>query len=431
MSAPRRFLPDISADELGSIQTRGLNWTLRHAFAGNPGYRAKLREAGYEPGQEISLGDLEKLPFTTADDLRQGYPLPLLCVPEERIARVHASSGTTGKRKVLAYTRADIDAWKHMFARCYELAGLTTEDRVQIAVGYGLWTAGAGFQLGCEHFGAMAVPVGLGNMDVHIQLLTDMRSSVLCSTASMALLMGEEVRKHRLAGKIALKKIIFGAEPHSQKMRAHFQEMLGVAESFDIAGLTELYGPGTGLECQAHQGIHYWADFYILEILNPETLRPALPGEVGEMVVTSLKKEAAPLIRYRTRDLTRLLPGECPCGCAFPRHDAIHGRSDDMFIFRAVNIYPGQVARVLERFPELNGEYAIRLTRKDGKDQMLIKVERAAGMDAAYDQNLEEAVSAELRKQVMVRAWVEVTNPGELPRSPGKTTRVQDDREIG
>jgi len=242
--------------------------------------------------------------------------------------------------------------------------------------------------------------------------------------------MGEEVQKRRLADKIALKKIIFGAEPHSHKMRTHFQEILGVTESFDIAGLTELYGPGTGLECQAHQGTHYWADFYILEILDPQTLRPAKPGEVGEMVVTSLKKEAAPLIRYRTRDLTRLLPGACPCGCAFPRHDTIKGRSDDMFIFRAVNIYPGQVAEVLEQFPQLNGEYSIRLTRKDSKDQMLIKVERAAAADAAYDQNLSEAVSAELRKQVMVRAWVEVTNPGELPRNAGKTARVQDDREL-
>ena len=431
MSVSRRFLPDISADEIAHVQAMGLNWTLRHAFAGNPGYRAKLAEAGYDPGRELSLDDLASLPFTTADDLRRGYPLPLLCVPEDRVVRVHSSSGTTGKRKVLAYTQADIDTWKLMFARCYELAGLSTQDRVQIAVGYGLWTAGAGFQLGCEHFGAMAVPVGLGNMDVHLRLLADMRSTVLCSTASMALLMGEEVRKRRLEDTIALKKIIFGAEPHSHKMRAHFEEMLGVSESFDIAGLTELYGPGTGLECPAHQGIHYWADLYILEILDPDTLLPAKPGEIGEMVVTTLCKEAAPLIRYRTRDLTRLIPGPCPCGCPLPRHDAIQGRSDDMFIFRAVNIYPGQVADVLERFPELNGEFNIRLTRKDSKDQMLIKVERRAGIDPAYDQNLEEAVSAELRKRMMVRAWVEVAGPETLPRSFGKTIRVQDDREMG
>ncbi len=431
MPTPHRFLPDLSQDQIADIQTTGLNWTLRHAYGGSPAYREKLAAAGYEPGQTLTLDDLSGLPFTSVEDLRQGYPLPLLSVPQEQVVRVHASSGTTGKRKVLAYTQGDIDTWKHMFARCYELAGLTVLDRVQIAVGYGLWTAGAGFQLGCEHFGAMAVPVGPGNMEIHLQLLEDVGSTVLCSTASMALLMGEEVQKRHLKGKIALKKAIFGAEPHSDKMRGRFHDMLGIEESFDIVGMTELYGPGSGLECQAHDGIHYFSDLYILEILDPQTLKPVAPGEVGEMVVTTLRKEAAPLIRYRTRDLTRLIPGQCACGVCLPRHDRILGRSDDMFIFRGVNIYPGQVAAVLEHFRELGSEFRIQLFRKGGKDQMLLQVERRPETDPAYDQNLSEAVSEELRKQVMVRAWVEVLGQGELPRSFGKTRRVTDDREAG
>ncbi|MFZ5428563.1 MAG: phenylacetate--CoA ligase [Thermodesulfobacteriota bacterium] len=431
MPTSNRFLPDLSEDELSARQADGLNWTLRHAFQGSPAYRAKLEAAGYEPGQALTLDDLSRLPFTSVEDLREGYPLPLLSVPEDQVVRVHASSGTTGKRKVLAYTQADIDTWKLMFARCYELAGLTTLDRVQIAVGYGLWTAGAGFQLGCEHFGAMAVPVGPGNMEIHLQLLEDLQSTVMCSTASMALLMAEEVQKRRLKDRIALRKAIFGAETHSAKMRARFQEMLGLEESFDIVGMTELYGPGTGLECRAHEGVHYWADLYILEILDPETLKPVAPGETGEMVVTTLRKEAAPLIRYRTRDLTRLLPGKCACGCTLPRHDKILGRSDDMFIFRGVNIYPGQIAAVIEHFRELGSEFRIHLFRKGGKDQMLLQVERRPETDPAYAQNLSEAVSEELRKQVMVRAWVEVMGQGELPRSFAKTKRVVDDREAG
>jgi len=428
MSEKYRFLPSLSPEKTAAIQTEGLNRTLRHAFAGNPRYRERLAGAGYDPAQTVGLDDLSRIPVTTVDELRLGYPLPLLSVPESEVVRIHASSGTTGKRKILAYTQNDIDTWKDMFARCYELAGLTPLDRVQIAVGYGLWTAGAGFQLGCERFGAMSVPIGPGNMEIHLQLLEDLQTTCLCSTASMALLLAEEVAKHNLRKKISLKKAIFGAETHTPKMRARFEEWLGLEDSFDISGMTELYGPGAGLECAAHAGIHYWADLYILEVLDPVTLVPVAPGEVGEMVVTTLKKEAAPLIRYRTRDLTRLIPGDCPCGLSIPRHDKILGRSDDMFIFRGVNIYPGQIAAVLETFPELGSEFQIRLTRKDGRDQMLVKIERKLGVPADLDQNLAEAVSVEMRKHLLARGWVEIVSPGELPRSFGKTRRLIDDR---
>ena len=427
--AKQAFIPNISADELAARQLDGLRWTLEHAFRGSEAYHARLREVGFEPGDLKSLDDLRRLPFCSVEDLRDGYPLPLLSVPEERVVRIHGSSGTTGKRKILAYTQKDIDDWKDMMARCFELAGCTPRDRVQICVGYGLWTAGAGFQLGCEHFGAMAVPVGPGLMDIQLQLLKDLKPSTICSTASMALLLAEEVERRGLRDKIGLKRAIFGAEAHSPKMRARFEELLGLDGSFDISGMTELYGPGAGLECSAHQGIHYWADYYILEILDPETLEPVAPGEVGEMVVTTLRKEAAPLIRYRTHDLTRLIPGQCTCGCCLPRHDHILGRSDDMIIVRGVNIYPGQIAEILGMFPQMGSEYQILLTRKEGRDFMSLKAERAEGVPDDDCGRLASAVADALHRHLLVGAQVEVLVPGSLPRTFAKTRRVVDERD--
>jgi phenylacetate-CoA ligase len=428
MRSTYRFLPEYTQEELADKQLEGLKWSVRHAYAGSPAYQEKFKEAGVASDDIRSLDDLTRLPFTTVQDLRAGYPFPLVSVPLDRIVRVHASSGTTGKRKVLAYTRKDIEDWKIMMARCFELAGLTRQDRIQIAVGYGLWTAGAGFQLGCEHFGAMALPLGPGNLDFQLQFLQDMQSTCMCSTASMALLLAEQVEKHGVREKIALKKLIFGSEPHTVKMRNRVKQLLGVSDCFDISGLTELYGPGAGLDCPAHEGIHYWADYYILEIVDPETLKPVAPGEMGEMVITTLCKEAAPLIRYRTRDLCRIIPHTCSCGLCLPMHDKIMGRSDDMIIFRGVNIYPGQIADVLERFPELSSEYQIHLTRKDGLDHMLISVERKPDTPADLDANLSEAVAVELRKKLLVRGNVRVVNPLGLPRTYGKSKRVMDER---
>jgi len=424
-----RFLPDLSADEVAARQLQGLKWTVEHAFAGSPHYQRTFREVGLRPGDVTSLDDLSRLPFTSVEDLREGYPLPLLSVPEEQVVRIHASSGTTGKRKVLAYTQNDVNTWMDMMARCYELAGCTPLDRVQICVGYGLWTAGVGFQLGCERLGAMALPVGPGMLDIQVQILTDLGATTLCSTASMALLMAEEVEKRGLSSRLKLKRGIFGAEPHTPKMRERFEALLGLEDSFDIVGMTELYGPGTGLECPAHDGIHYWADCYILEVLDPETLRPVAPGEIGEMVVTTLSKEAAPLIRYRTRDLTRLIEGECACGVRLPRHDKILGRSDDMVIVRGVNIYPGQVAEVLGRFPELSSEYQIVLTRVDGKDYMAVTVERAEGATGGGDEALAKAVGQVMHKSLLVSAQIRIVDHGELPRTFAKSRRVLDERQ--
>jgi len=428
MNARTRFFPDFTPESLRRQQLSGLQWTVRHAYHGNSFYRERLQNAGVDPDGIQSLEDLASLPVTTADDLRNGYPFPLLSVPEEDLVRIHASSGTTGKRKILSYTQKDVDTWKVMMARCFELAGLNRRDRVQIAVGYGLWTAGAGFQLGCEHFGALALPLGPGNLEIQLQFLVDLKPTCLCSTASMALLLAEEVEKFGLQDEVRLQRIIFGAEPHTDKMRERVGSVFGLKEMFDIPGLTELYGPGTGLECREHAGSHYWADLYILEILDPDTLKPVEPGEVGEMVVTSLTKEGAPLIRYRTRDLSRVIPGECPCGLGLPRHDRILGRSDDMFIFRGVNIYPGQIAEVLGSFAELSSEYQIVLERQDGLDVMQLNVERHPETGALGDEPLMSAVARAMRKHLLVRSQVKVVNPGELPRTFAKTKRVMDHR---
>jgi phenylacetate-CoA ligase len=344
------------------------------------------------------------------------------------VVRVHASSGTTGKRKVLCYTQKDIDDWANMFARCYEMAGLTRGDRVQIAVGYGLWTAGVGFQLGCERFGALTIPVGPGNRDMHCELMVDLQSTVFCCTASMGLLMAEEIYRRNLRDKIALRKVIFGAERHSQAMRNGIEEHFGIQETFDIPGLTELYGPGTGLECEKHEGIHYWADYYILEIIDPETLEPMPPGETGEMVVTTLRKEAAPLIRYRTRDLAHLKPELCSCGSVLPLHGPLLGRTDDMFIIRGVNIYPGQIDDLLSQDERIGSEYQVFLTRGDARDHATIHVERGASADSSEDSAITADLEEAIRRHLLVRGHVKIVDHGTLPRTERKSKRVFDER---
>ncbi len=426
----KTFMPEAATmDELKELQIKGLQWTLNHVYNGSPFYKKKMVDAGVVPDDIESLDDIKKLPFTTSKDLQDGYPFPLRAVPFKDIVRIHASSGTTGKRKVLSYTQNDIDDWGYFFARCYEMAGLTEEDRVQIAVGYGVWTAGVGFQLGCEKFGAMAIPAGPGNIDMQCTFLEDFQSTVLCCTASMGLLMAEEIEKRNLRNKINLKKVIFGSERSSDSMKERIKDLLNVEHIFDIPGMTELYGPGTGLDCVYHTGIHYWADYYILEILDPDTLTPVPDGETGEMVVTTLKKEAAPLIRYRTRDLTRLIPGNCQCGSILPRHDRLLGRSDDMIIFRAVNIYPGQVDHVLSGMDGIGSEYQIILDRKtDGKDYMTVKVERGQVIDSSQDEKLIKKIGGEIKKQILVSGNIEIVDYGSLPRSERKSKRVFDNR---
>jgi phenylacetate-CoA ligase len=277
----------------------------------------------------------------------------------------------------------------------------------------------------------MAVPVGPGNVEMQCQFLMDLESTVMACTASMGLLMAEEIQRRGIQDKIKLKKMIFGSERSSDAMRARIQDMLGLTDLYDIPGMTELYGPGTGLECGQHEGIHYWADYFILELLDPATLEPVAPGEIGEMVVTTLCKEAAPLIRYRTRDLTRLIEAPCGCGSILPRHDRILGRSDDMMIYRAVNIYPGQIDEVLSGIRDANCEYQVHLDRRDdGKDYMTIRLECCDGFDPSQKPGLARQVVEQVKKQIMVTCDVEIVDYCSLPRSERKSKRFFDNRDI-
>ena len=424
------FIPrNLSQEQLNSVQLAGLQWTVDHAYSNSPFYRGKFDAAGVTPDDIRSLADLKRLPFTDKQDLQDGYPFPLRCVPFEDICRIHASSGTTGKRKVLCYTHRDIEDWGDIFARCYEMAGLSRQDRVQIAVGYGLWTAGAGFQAGCERFGAMAVPLGPANADMHCEMMVDLETTVFCATASMALLLAEEIQRRNLLPNIKVNKIIMGAERSSSAMLSRIKELLDIQHVFDIYGLTELYGPGTGLDCHLHQGIHYWADYFLFEVIDPQSLEPLPDGEQGELVVTTLRKEGSPLIRYRTHDLTRLIPEPCPCGVPLPRHDRIAGRTDDMFIYRAVNIYPSQIDLILSSVEEIGSEYQIHLHhREDGRDIMTVRVERSTGSLPSDDDRLADKIATEIRRKILVRGQVEIVAHGSLPRTERKSQRVFDHR---
>jgi len=424
----KTFLP--SNENLKKGQLEGLQWTVTHAYRGSETYRKKFDGLNLKPEDIQSLDDLKRLPFTSAEDLSEGYPFPLRSVPMRDVVRIHTSSGTTGKRKVLCYTQKDIKDWTHFFSRCFELAGLTVEDRVQIAVGYGPWTAGIGFQMACEAFGSMAIPIGPGNIETQTEYLIDFKSTVLCCTASMGLLLGEEVERRGIRDQINLKKMIYGAERSSDAMRKRIKSLLGLEDIYDISGMTELYGPGTGIECSAHQGIHYWSDYYILEILNPDTSETLTPGEVGEMVVTTLQKEAVPLIRYRTHDLTSLIKEPCPCGNLFPRHDRLQGRTDDMFIFRGVNIYPSQIDNLLSSLPGIGSEYQVFLNQMEGKDKLTLRIERAQNTNSTGDSQTAENIKTLIKHKVFVTPDVDVVDYGSLPRSERKTKRVSDVREI-
>ncbi len=389
-------------------------------------YQKKYQAAGFVLNEFRSMEDFHKIPFTTKEELREAYPLGIQAVPDRDVVRIHSSSGTTGLPIIIPYTRRDVRDWAMMFARCYAYAGLTREDRVQITPGYGLWTAGIGFQAGVERLGAMAIPMGPGNTEKQLQMMVDLKSTVLCSTSSYALLLAEEVQRRSLTDKVHLKTGIFGSERWGDKMRARIEKELGI-ESYDIYGLTEIYGPGIGIDCQFHQGIHYWSDYLYFEIIDPLTGKVLPQGELGELVITTLSKEGAPLIRYRTHDLTRIIPGVCECGSIYPRIDRILGRSDDMIKIKGVNIYPGQIEDLLKETPGASSEYQIRLTRVDARDQMLLRVEGERGVDP---QTLTERIGSNFKKRIGVIINVEVVLFGSLPRSEKKSKRVIDERDI-
>lgn len=411
--------------KLNEKQLAQVDRQIKRLIAGDSYYGKILKEkkiTGVSSQEEF-----EALPFSSKDDLRNAYPLGIQAVPDEEIVRIHSSSGTTGKPVIIPYTAKDVDDWAAMFARCYEVAGITKNDRIQITAGYGLWTAGIGFQAGCEKLGAMAIPMGPGNTEKQIQMMQDLKSTVLTATSSYALLLAEEINKRGLKDKIYLKKGVFGSERWSKKMRKYIKDELGV-ELYDIYGLTEIYGPGIGINCEKESGIHYWDDYIYIEIIDPKTGKTLPDGEEGEIVITTLVKEGAPLLRFRTHDISRIIPEKCSCGRCYPRIDMIKGRSDDMFKVHGVNMFPSQVEELLQNVDGVSSEYSIAIAHDDeiNKDIMILTAEAEGRV------NFEETakkISEMFKSKIGVTPRITIVPVGTLPRSEKKTKRVTDYRD--
>lgn len=405
--------------QLGEIRKQ-----LTKLMAVPDGFYARRFE-GLNPEDIRTQADFEKLPFTDKGDLRQAYPLGLAAVPMEEIVRIHSSSGTTGTPVIIPYTRGDVEDWAEMFARCYRIAGVTNRDRVQITPGYGLWTAGIGFQNGAERVGAMVVPMGPGNTEKQLKFMEDMGTTVLTATSSYALLLAEEIAKRGIRDRLCLKKGIIGSERWGEKMRKRIASELGV-RLYDIYGLTEIYGPGIGISCDYECGMHMFDDYLYYEIINPKTLEPVPDGELGELVITTLKKQGAPLIRYRTHDMTRAIPGDCPCGCKYPRIDSILGRTDDMVKVKGVLIYPAQVDNVLKEVEGVSSEYQVMIDHFDGRDRLTLFFETPLPEEERKD--LEYRVMTHFKERVGIICVPKAVSMGELPRSEKKSTRIYDNR---
>ncbi|MCR5761746.1 MAG: phenylacetate--CoA ligase [Treponema sp.] len=389
---------------------------------GNPFYTKRFKDVN--PEDIKTQQDFENLvPFVTKQELRDAYPLGLATVPEEEIVRIHSSSGTTGAPVVIPYTKKDVEDWAIMFARCYELAGITSKDRIHITPGYGLWTAGIGFQAGCERLGAMAVPLGPGNTEKQLQMMQDLKTTVLCATSSYALLLAEEIEKRGLKDKICLKKGIIGSERWGEKMRNRIKDILGI-ELYDIYGLTECYGPGIGINCKGEDSINIFDDYVYTEILDPQTGKPVPEGEIGEITLTTLVKEGAPLFRFRTHDLAAFVPGTSK-GYSYPRITQILGRSDDMVKVKGNIIFPSTIEDVIQAVPGTSSEYRAVIEHADGKDKMTLFVEVEGGTDRT---EAALSVAYTFKQKYNMTPEVKVVGIGELPRSEKKTKRIEDRR---
>ncbi len=390
---------------------------------GNPFYTERFKNIN--PEDIKTQSDFENLvPFVSKQDLRDAYPLGLATVPEEEIVRIHSSSGTTGAPVVIPYTKKDVDDWATMFARCYTLAGITNKDRIQITPGYGLWTAGIGFQAGCEKLGAMAVPMGPGNTEKQLQMMQDLKSTVICATSSYALLLAEQVEKRGLKDKISLKKGVIGSERWGEKMRSRIQDILGI-ELFDIYGLTECYGPGIGINVPGEDAINIFDDYVYIEILDPVTGKPVPEGEIGEITLTTLVKEGAPLFRFRTHDLAAFVTTPGKSGLKYPRITQILGRSDDMVKVKGNIIFPSTIEDVIKNVPGTSSEYRAVIEHEDGKDKMTLFVEVEGGTDRT---EVALSIAYNFKQKYNMTPDVKVVGVGELPRSEKKTKRIEDKR---
>jgi phenylacetate-CoA ligase len=415
------------------LQTSLLKSTLERAGRSRF-YGEKFKKIGFDPGAVSSLDDVGRIPFTVKHDLRESYPYGFLCEPRERLLRMHVSSGTTGHAIAVFYTKADLELWADLLARCMYMAGARPEDTFQNLSGYGLFTGGLGFQYGAERLGMLTIPSGAGNSKRQIQIMRDFSTNVIHVIPSFLLLLMNVIKEMKVdpQNELSLRIAFVGAEPYSQEVRKRLEDFYGI-KVYDSYGLSEMNGPGVAFECPHQNGLHVWEDAYLVEIIDPNTLEPVPDGQYGELVMTTLRREAMPILRYRTRDLTRILPGPCGCGRVHKRIDRIQGRSDDMFVIKGVNVFPMQVEQVLMNIPEVGNNYVIVLKRENNLDDMVVRVEVTDSVfveDMRELERVRKKIAHDLKSELLVTPKVELVEPNSLPRSEGKALRLIDQRAI-
>ena len=422
----------MSRDEMTNLQSKRLVKLVDYVYHNVEFYRKKMQAVGLLPCDIKSLEDITKLPFTTKDDLRDNYPFGLFAVPRSEIVRVHASSGTTGKATVVGYTRQDIDIWSECVARCFSMAGVTREDIVQIAYGYGLFTGGLGAHYGVERIGAMVVPMSTGNSKKLTTMMVDFGSTAIACTPSYLLHLSEVLTEEKLLDKIKLKTAICGAEPWTEKMHKEIEQRLNI-KAFDIYGLSEVMGPGVACDCEFHNGLHVCEDHFYPEIIDSQTLNQVPYGETGELVFTTLTKQGLPLIRYRTKDLTSLSIDKCDCGRTSARISRFKGRSDDMLIISGVNVFPSQVEAALVEVEEVTPHYMMIVDRINNLDSLEIQVEvdpKFYTDEIRGIENLTKKISHAIQQALGLSAKITIASPNTLQRSEGKAVHVIDKRKL-
>jgi len=421
----------LTRDQIRALQTERLQKTVAHCM-NSDFYRERFRQAGLKASDIRTLDDLKRIPFTSKQDLRDTYPFGLRSVGLEDCVRLHSSSGTTGNPTVILHSKRDLKQWANAVARCLWMVGCRPDDVFQNSSGYGMFTGGLGFQYGAELLGMLTVPAAAGNTLRQIKFFTDFGTTVLHAIPSYAARIYEVMCEHGVDPRrdTKLRTLVIGAEPHSEDTRRRIEDMLGV-KAYNSFGMSEMCGPGVAFECKEQNGMHIWEDYYIVEIVDPDTLEPVPDGEVGELVLTTINREAMPLLRYRTRDLTRILPGECPCGRHHIRLDRMKGRSDDMIILKGVNIFPIQIEQVLMQFKELASDYLITLDSRDNGDFMRVEVEmQNVNLDDYQSlKQLEKSIAQRLHDEILITPEVKLVPKNSLPKAEGKAVRVKDLRK--
>ncbi len=423
----------LSRDGIEKLQTGLLKSSLERA-AKSKFYAERFKDIGFDAESVSGLADLGLIPFTEKKDLRLSYPYGLLCEPKDRLLRMHISSGTTGQAVAVFYTKADLELWADLLARCMYMAGARPEDTFQNLSGYGLFTGGLGFQYGAERLGMLTIPAGPGNSRRQVQMMRDFSTNVIHIIPSFLLRLMDVMKEMGVDPKkeLSLRLAFVGAEPYSEEVMRRLEDFYGV-KVYNSYGLSEMNGPGVAFECPYQTGMHIWEDAYIAEIIDPNTLKPVPDGQYGELVMTTLKREAMPILRYRTRDLTRILPGECGCGRVHKRIDRIRGRTDDMFIIKGVNIFPIQVEQVLMSVPEVGNNYQIVLTRENNVDDMVVRVEvtdRVFVEDMRVLERIRKKITYEMKNELLVTPKVDLVEPHSLPGTEGKALRLIDQRTV-